>query len=126
MKPGTLLVLATLFAALSGPALAQDAEAGAKVFNKCKACHRVGPDAKNAVGPTLNGVVGRVTASVPDFNYSEALAAKGAEGHVWTPEELAIYLANPKEAIPGNKMVFAGLKKPEDIANVIAYLATFK
>jgi len=126
MKLSTLIVLATLFAAPSAPVLAQDAAAGEKVFAKCKACHRVGPDAKNAVGPILTGVVGRATATVPDFKYSEAMAAKGAEGHVWTPEELAIYLENPKAAIPGNKMVFAGLKKPEDVANVIAYLETFK
>lgn len=126
MKPSTLLVLATLVSGLSGPALAQDAAKGEKVFAKCKACHRIGPEAKNAVGPELNGIVGRVTATAPDFKYSEAMLAKGAEGHVWTPEELTLYLADPKGTIPGNKMVFVGLKKPEDIADVIAYLETFK
>ena len=126
MKPRTLLVLATLAAGLAGPALAQDAAKGEKVFAKCKACHRIGPDAKNGVGPQLNGIVGRVTASVPDFKYSDAMLAKGAEGHVWTAEELTLYLADPKATVPGTKMVFAGLKKPEDIANVIAYLETFK
>lgn len=126
MKPSTVLVLATLAAALTGPAFAQDAAKGEKVFAKCRACHQVGPTAKNGVGPELNGIVGRVTATAPDFNYSDALAAKGAEGHVWTKEELALWVENPKALIPGNKMVFVGLKKPDDVANLVAYLETLK
>ncbi|HVH04316.1 MAG TPA: cytochrome c family protein [Amaricoccus sp.] len=118
------LLLATLLATgLAAPAFAQgDAEAGEKVFNKCKACHMVGPDAKNRVGPELNGIVGREIAAAPDFKYSDAFLAKKAEGFTWSEESLGEYLTNPKEYIPGNKMTFVGLKKPEEIANVLAYL----
>lgn len=124
-------ILATcLLAALALPALAQDvagdADKGSKVFKKCAACHAVGPDAKNKVGPELNGIVGRTTATAPDFKYSDAMKAKGDEGHVWTVEELDAYLADPKGFIPGNKMAFPGLRKEDERADVIAYLATFQ
>ena len=98
-----------------------DAAKGKKVFNKCKACHFVDKE-KNKVGPYLKGVIGRKAASVPKFKYSKAMKAKGEEGLVWTEENIAAYLKAPKKYIPGNKMAFAGLKKDEDIANVIAYL----
>lgn len=99
---------------------AGDAAAGEAVFKKCGSCHKL--DGANAVGPHLNGVVGRNHGSVPDFAYSEAMAAKSAEP--WTPEAIFAFLENPKTAIPGTKMAFAGLPKPEDRANVIAFLAT--
>ena len=94
-----------------------DAAKGAKVFGKCKACHSV--EGKNGVGPHLDGVINRATASVADFNYSDAMKSHGGE---WTLEAINAYLTNPKEYVPGNKMSFAGLKKPEDRNNVIAYL----
>lgn len=119
------LVLAALFASVSVPAVAQDVEAGEKVFRKCQACHMVGEDAQNRVGPVLNGVVGRPIASVPDFSYSDAFTEKAGEGMVWDQENLHQYLADPKGFIPGNKMAFAGLRKPEDVDDVIAYLETF-
>lgn len=100
-----------------------DAEAGAKVFNQCKACHDV-EKGVNKVGPTLKGVIGRKAGSVADYKYSEAMAAKGAEGLVWTEENLITYLANPKAFVPKTKMAFAGLKKPEDEVNLIAFLKT--
>jgi len=90
------------------------------VFNKCASCHKL--TGSNGVGPYLNGVVGRNHGSVADYTYSEAMAAKSAEP--WTPEALFAFLENPKKAIPGTKMAFAGLPKPEDRANVIAYLAS--
>ncbi len=98
-----------------------DPAKGEKVFRKCKACHFVDKE-KNKVGPYLKGVVGRKAGSVPNFKYSKAMKAKGEEGLVWTEENLAKYLKAPKKFVPGNKMAFAGLKKDEDIANVIAYL----
>ena len=94
-----------------------DAAKGAKVFGKCKACHKV--DGKNATGPHLDGVVGRPIGSIDGFAYSDAFKTHGDN---WTLEHLDNYLTNPKEYIPGNKMSFAGLPKPEDRANVIAYL----
>lgn len=115
------LALGILFAV---PAHAEgDAEAGAKVFNQCKACHDV-EKGVNKVGPTLKGVIGRKAGSVADYKYSEAMAAKGAEGLVWTEENLITYLANPKAFVPKTKMAFAGLKKPEDEVNLIAFLKT--
>lgn len=122
------LILAALLAtSLAAPALADgDAAAGEKVFNKCKACHQVGPDATNRVGPELNGIVGREIASAPDFKYSDAFMAKKAEGFTWSEESITEYLTKPKEFIPGNKMTFVGLRKPEEIANVLEYLETFE
>ncbi|MCB1883483.1 MAG: cytochrome c family protein [Geminicoccaceae bacterium] len=99
---------------------AGDPEAGKKVFNKCKACHAAD---KNKVGPHLGGVVGRPVASVADYTYSNAMKDHGGE---WTPDRLDAYLADPRGVVKGTKMVFAGLKKEEDRANVIAYLTTLK
>ncbi|WP_159966618.1 c-type cytochrome [Profundibacterium mesophilum] len=102
-----------------------DADEGEKVFRKCKACHAVGEDARNKVGPHLNGVVGRAAGSVEDYTYSSALMEKAEEGLIWTPEELAAFLENPRDYLPGTKMSFAGLRKQEDRDDVIAYLAQF-
>ena len=114
------LASAVLFAA---PAhAAGDAAAGEKVFAQCKACHE-NEKGVNKVGPTLKGVVGRKAASVEGYKYSEAMVKKGAEGVVWDEATLTEYLPNPKAFVPGTKMAFGGLKKPEDVANIIAYLA---
>ncbi len=111
----------------AGSALAEgDAAAGEKVFRKCKACHAVGDGAKNKVGPMLNGIVDAEIASVEDFKYSEAFLAKKAEGLVWTEEELDAFLTKPKKYLKGTKMSFAGLKKEDQRADVIAYLKTFE
>ncbi len=94
-----------------------DAGKGEAVFRKCSACHKL--DGTDGVGPHLNGVVGRDIASVGGFGYSGALT--GLEGD-WTPDQLFGFLKNPKTYAPGTTMGFAGLAKPEDKANVIAYL----
>lgn len=99
---------------------AGDVAAGEAVFKKCGSCHKL--DGSNGVGPHLNGVVGRNHGAVEGYEYSEAMAAKSAEA--WTPEAIFAFLENPKKAIPGTKMAFAGLPKPEDRANVVAYLGT--
>jgi cytochrome c2 len=101
---------------------AQDVDAGDKVFKKCKACHQVGENAKNRVGPVLNGIVGQPAAAVEGFNYSDALTESGL---VWDEATLAAYLTDPKATVPGNKMSFAGLRKDEDVVNVIAFLASY-
>ena len=106
----------------AGPAAAQDAAAGEKVFAKCKVCHQIGENAKNLVGPVLNGVVGRPAGTYPGYNYSEANKNSGL---TWDEATLKIYLKNPKAKIPGTKMVFPGLQSDEDIDNVIAYLKQF-
>ena len=108
--------------ASSVAAVAQDAAAGEKVFAKCKVCHRVGENAKNFVGPVLNGVVGRKAGTYPGYNYSEPNKNSGI---TWTEENLKTYLKNPQKMIPGTKMVFPGLTSETDIDNVIAYLKQF-
>tara|TARA_R110002012_G_scaffold225728_1_gene397713 strand:+ start:1558 stop:2289 length:732 start_codon:yes stop_codon:yes gene_type:complete len=98
-----------------------DPAAGEKVFRKCKACHTVEEDGPNRVGPNLYGIVGASVAAVDGFRYSGALTDHGGD---WTPDRLAAFLANPRKVVPGTKMSFAGLRKPEDQADVIAYLAS--
>jgi cytochrome c len=117
-----MFVALSLLASAQGGALAQDVEAGEKVFVKCRICHRVGEGAKNLIGPTLNGVVGRKAGSVEGYNYTDANKNSGL---VWDEATLKEYLKNPKAKIPGTKMIFAGLPKEEDIDNVIAYLKQF-
>ena len=99
---------------------AADAASGEKVFAKCKACHKV--DGSDGTGPHLNGVVDRQKAVVAGFGYSDALMAMSADA--WTPANLDGFLTNPKRYMPGTKMSFAGLPKPTDRADLIAWLAT--
>ena len=103
-------------------ALAKDGE---KVFRKCKACHQVGEGAKNRVGPVLNGIVGHAAGAVDGFKYSKPMAAAAADGLVWTEDELAAFLANPKGYMKRTKMAFVGLKKEDEQKAVIEYLKSF-
>jgi cytochrome c len=115
----TLAWLAFLAAALPGAVHAQgNPEEGKKVFAKCRACHVV-DSAKNQVGPTLQGVFGRKAGAVTGFNYSKAMADKAV---VWDEKTIAAYVTDPKGYIPGNKMVFPGIKKQSEIDDLIAYL----
>jgi cytochrome c len=119
-----LLAMLALVGA-AAPVLAQDpalVEEGEKVFKRCAACHMVGPDAKNRVGPELNGVIGRTAGTLEGFSYSDAMVEAGAGGLVWNAETLHSYLADPKAMVKGTKMAFAGLRKPEDVDAVIAYI----
>jgi cytochrome c len=120
LQAGGLAILA--FAASIGSALAQDAAAGEKVFIKCKACHQIGENAHNAVGPVLNGVVGRPAGTYPGYSYSDANKNSGL---TWDEATLKVYLKNPRAKVPGTKMIFPGLPKDEDIDNLIAYLKEF-
>lgn len=114
---GAFAVLALLLAASSAFA-DPDPKEGEKVFKKCQACHTV-EDTKNKVGPSLMGVVGRQAGHVEGFKYSDAMKNSGI---TWTEENLANYLKDPKGFIKGNKMAFVGLKKEDEIEDVIAYL----
>lgn len=105
------------------PAQAGDVAAGEKVFKKCKVCHEV-EKPKNKIGPNLVNVLGRAPGSLEGFKYSTAMKAYG-ESHVWDEETLTTYLAAPRKVVKGTRMAFPGLKKPDDIANLIAYLKKF-
>jgi cytochrome c len=95
-----------------------DPAKGERVFGKCKACHKI-EDGANSTGPYLYGVVGREVGAAEGFGYSGKLKEAA---DVWTPENLSHFLENPRGFAPGTAMSFAGLRKIEDRANVIAYL----
>jgi cytochrome c len=116
------IVAAGALIAMPAVALAQDAEAGKKVFNKCAPCHSIGPGAKNKVGPELNGILGRKSASVAGFSYSEALKNSGI---TWDDAKLHEWLSGPKKLVPGTKMIFPGIKDEIDRDDLIAYLESF-
>jgi cytochrome c len=112
----------------AGPSFAEllavaDADRGARQWAKCRACHTVEKDGRNGTGPNLYGIVGRTVAALDDFNYSNAL--KEIQTSVWTYESLDEWLLSPRSFASGTSMSFAGLRKPEQRADLIAYLATF-
>jgi len=98
---------------------------GAKVFKKCKACHKVGEGAKNSTGPILNGIFGATAGMVEGFKYSKPMLAAGEDGLVWDEEALAAFLTKPRKFMKGTKMSFAGLRKERDIEAVVSYLRSF-
>ena len=111
-------------AELIAPLLAAaDPAAGEKIFKKCTACHSGDKGGANKVGPNLWGIVGRAVAAHEGFGYSAPLKAF-AEGGAWDYEKLSAFIAAPKAYVKGTAMGFAGLKKPEERANLIAYLRT--
>ena len=114
------LILASLtIAATMGMANAQDLAAGEQSFRKCSPCHAVGEDAKNKVGPALNGLDGRKSGTIADYSYSEA--NKKAE-ITWSEASFKDYIQNPMAKMPGTKMAYAGVKDPQERADLIAYL----
>lgn len=117
-----LLVMAICYPSL---VFGNEIERGEKLFKKCRGCHEVGTYAKPKVGPPLNDLIGRVAGSIKGIKYSEAMIAAGQAGLVWTEEVLDQYLVRPRNMVPKTTMTFRGLKKPEDRADVIAYLKTF-
>ena len=117
-----LLAAAVVSLGLSSTAIAGDPALGEKVFKKCKACHVVDSD-KNKTGPHLVNIMGRQAGSVEGFTkYSKAIKESGI---VWDEATLDGFLEKPKAYLKGTRMAFAGLKKEEDRANVIAYLKQF-
>jgi cytochrome c len=123
MKTSSLsaLVVVTSLATATG-ALAQDAAAGKTSFNKCLACHAVGENAKNKVGPALNGLEGRKSGTVEGYSYSEANKNSGI---TWSKEVFLEYIRDPKAKIPGTKMIFAGIKNETEAGNLWAFLAQY-
>lgn len=107
-------------AAVTYASLTGDAAKGEKIFGQCRACH-VAEEGVNRVGPSLWNLVGRTAGNIEGFKYSPANKNSGL---VWSEEQLFTYLEAPQQTIPGTYMAFAGLKKPQDRADVIAYLKT--
>ena len=110
-----------MFAAANGVS-AQDLAAGETSFKKCLPCHRVGPDAKNLVGPVLNGLEGRKSGTIEGYNYTEANKNSGI---VWDEKTFAEYITDPRAKIPGTKMVFAGIKNEKEAGDLLAYVSSF-
>lgn len=121
MKLFCLTLAAVMLASGSAVLADGDAAAGAAVFKKCAACHTA-TERENRVGPSLVGIVGRPVASVPDYNYSPAMKAFGADGKVWDEALLRKYLPAPQFLVKGIRMTFPGLKSDKDLDNLIAYL----
>ncbi len=111
--------------ASGGLAFAQaagDPDAGSRIFTKCRACHQIGEGAQNAVGPVLNGIVGRPAGTYPGYSYS---AANKGSGITWDEAAIRDYLHDPKLRVPGTKMVFAGIRSERELDNLLAFLRQF-
>jgi cytochrome c len=117
-----LVLAAAVLAASAGAACAQDVAAGENSFKKCLPCHSVGDDAKNKVGPVLNGLDGRKSGTVEGYTYSEANKNSGI---TWSDEAFKDYIKDPRAKIPGTKMVFAGIKNEKEVNDLWAYLKSF-
>jgi cytochrome c len=112
MKKLTLSMLVVIASsAAATAALAQDAAAGKTSFNKCLPCHAVGEDAKNKVGPELNGLDGRKSGTAADYNYSDANKNSGI---TWNEATFKEYIKDPKAKVPGTKMFFGGIKNDKE------------
>ncbi len=119
----SLALAAVALAASAGAALAQDAAAGETSFKKCMPCHDVGDDAKNKVGPMLNGLAGRKSGTIEGFNYSDANKNSGI---VWSEETFKDYIKDPRAKVPGTKMIFPGIKNEKEAGDLWGYLKQFK
>jgi len=114
--------IAAVMMAAAGSASAQDLAAGENSFKKCLPCHSVGPDAKNKVGPVLNGLEGRKSGSYDNYGYTDANKNSGL---TWDEATFKDYITNPRAKIPGTKMVFAGINSENERNNLWAYLKQF-
>jgi len=118
----TLMLIAAGLAVSTTGALAQDTAAGETSFKKCLPCHAVGEDAKNKVGPVLNGLDGRKSGTVEGYTYSEANKNSGI---TWSDDTFKEYIKDPRAKIQGTKMVFAGIKNEKEVGDLWAYLKQF-
>ena len=118
----TCIIAAAIIAAATQTALAQDAQKGKVVFNICMARHSIGPGAQNKVGPELNGLDGRHSGSVPNFDYSDANKKSGI---VWGEDIFKKYIQNPQGVVPGTKMIFPGIKNEQQVSDLWAYVSQF-
>jgi len=119
----SLILASVVLASTIGMAQAQDLAAGEQSFRKCGPCHSVGEDARNKVGPELNGLDGRKSGTVEGYSYS---AANKAANITWNEASFKEYIQAPAAKVPGTKMAFAGIKNEKEIANLWGYLKQFK
>ena len=126
MKNSAALTLALLLGTgLLSPLTqaAGDPEAGAKIFPRlCGGCHQVGESARPGFGPQLNGIIGRAAGTSANYVYSDAMKNSGL---TWDRDTLIAYLKDPKDVVPGTRMIFWGLSDEEKLDNLLAYLQTF-
>jgi cytochrome c len=117
-----LIVAGLLVLTNTTASLAQDAAAGEKVFAVCKACHQIGETAKSAVGPVLNGVIGRKAGTLAGYAYSDANKNSGL---TWDEPTFREYIKDPRAKVPGTKMIYAGLKDEQKVSDLLAYLKQY-
>ena len=118
-----LVIAAVILTASTGVTLAQDVEAGESSFKKCMPCHDIGEDAKNKVGPELNGLDGRKAGTADGFNYSDANKNSGI---TWSEATFKEYIKDPRAKVPGTKMIFPGVKNEKEVNNLWAFVSQFK
>jgi cytochrome c len=122
MRMKILVAAAMLIGVGAGTAAAQDAASGANVFHQCMICHAIGPGAQNKIGPELNGLDGRHSGTVANYSYSDANKNSGI---AWNETTFKEYIVNPQAKIPGTKMPFPGLKDPQQVNDLWAYIKQF-
>ena len=115
-------LMAVALVAWSAPAFAQDVDAGEKSFRKCLPCHAVGEDARNKLGPVLNGLDGRKTGTIEGYTYTDANKNSGI---VWNEVNFKEYILDPRGKIPNTKMIFPGIKNEQEQKDLWAYLKQF-
>ena len=118
-----LALAVVVLAASAGTAFAQDAERGETAFKKCSPCHDIGEDARNKVGPELNGIDGRKAGTAEGFNYSDANKNSGI---TWDEKTFLEYIKDPRAKVPGTKMIFPGIKNEKEATDLWAYLKEYK
>jgi cytochrome c len=122
-----MLPAIALFGIVAVPAAqAQDAAAGQRVFNQCRACHVIENNGRNGIGPNLFGIVGRRAGSIENFRYSANMRQLAEGGLTWDEATLRRYVGNPKEVVPQGSMAFAGLRNQQQVTDLLAYLAAQK
>jgi len=122
MNRMVLPVLAALALGAVPSAQAQDADAGQRVFATCRACHVIAAGGRSGVGPNLHGVWNRAAGAVEGFRYSAPMRERATGGLIWNEANMRAYLTDPKSVVPGGSMAFAGIRNPQQLNDMIAYL----
>lgn len=108
---------------VSAPAVASgDPAAGQRVFNQCRACHTINEGGRHGVGPNIWGIVGQPAGKREGFRYSAKMTELAGQGLTWTEDNLRKYLTNPRDLVPGGSMAFAGIRNPQQLEDLIAFL----